>query len=182
MGGSSFDLIMQEVFNQKQRMEELLEENRDLRRQLAELSEGRGIFLEICGKKFALVGEPVVASPQAEPASQDVPAIYQETASKVQNEAPMNAFPETPLPSNDEFEQTADYLDHEVEEVQEEAGSPVHASTFLEDMLVDEFAEAATSQLPVAIWQGSETKQSAPIDEEEKATLRKELIGSFLLE
>ena len=44
-------------------------------------------------------------------------------------------------------------------------------------------AAAATSQMPV--WRGSQTRKLPPVDlsdEEEKAALRKQLIGSFLLE
>ena len=54
MAGSSFELLMQEIFNQKQRMDELLEENHTLRHQLTDLRAGHGIFLEICGRRFAL--------------------------------------------------------------------------------------------------------------------------------
>ncbi len=182
MSGSSFELIMQEVLNQKQRLEELIEENQDLKRQLADLREGRGIFLEICGKQFGLVGEAVVASPQVVSPSQNTPASYQETISIALNETPMSAVPETPLPNHDEFEQVANYPDQEIEEVREEEVLQAAASTFLEDMLIDEFAAAATSPMTAAVWQGAVTRKAEAIDEEEKAALRKELIGSFLLE
>ena len=49
-------------------------------------------------------------------------------------------------------------------------------------MLIDEFAAAATSPMTPAVWQGTMTGKAATIDEEEKAALRKQLIGSFLLE
>ena len=185
MGGSSFDLIMQEVFNQKQRMEELTEENRDLHRQLLDLCDGRGIFLEIYGKKFALVGEQVVASPQAGSTAQNSPTVDQETIGMALNESPTNTVLETPPPGTNEFEQISDYYNHEVEEVEEvqkEGTALTPTPTFLEEMLIDEFASASTSQLPVATWQDSGTSKPLLIDEEEKATLRKELIGSFLLE
>ena len=96
----------------------------------------------------------------------------------------MSTVPETPLPSYDEFEQVASYLDQEVEEVNEEEmlQTATPSSTFLEDMLIDEFAAAATSPMTAAVWQGAATKKAATIDEEEKAALRKQLIGSFLLE
>ena len=184
MSGSSFELIMQEVLNQKQRLEELIEENQDLKRQLADLRGGRGIFLDICGKQFTLMGGPAVASPQVVLPSQDSPASYQETISMALSEAPMSTIPETPLPSYDEFEQAANYPGQEVEEVSEEEvlQTATPSSTFLEDMLIDEFAAAATSPMTAAVWQGAVTRNSAAIDEEEKAALRKELIGSFLLE
>ena len=104
MSGSSFELIMQEVLNQKQHLEELIEENQDLKRQLADLRGGRGIFLDICGKQFALMGGQAVTSSQVVSPSQDSPASYQETISMALSEAPMSTIPETPLPSYDEFE------------------------------------------------------------------------------
>ena len=184
MSGSSFELIMQEVLNQKQHLEELIEENQDLKRQLADLRGGRGIFLDIFGKQFALMGGPVVTSSQVVSPSQDSPASYQETISMALSEAPMSTIPETPLPSYDEFEQAANYLDQEVEEVSEEEvlQTMTPSSTFLEDMLIDEFAAATTSPMTAAVWQGAATRKAEAIDEEEKAALRKELIGSFLLE
>ena len=100
------------------------------------------------------------------------------------SEAPMSTIPETPLPSYDEFEQTENYPDQEVEEVSEEEvlQTATPSSTFLEDMLIDAFAAATTSPMTPAVWQGAVSRNSAAIDEEEKAALRKELIGSFLLE
>ena len=96
----------------------------------------------------------------------------------------MSTSLETPLPSYDEFEQAANYPDQEVEEVSEEnVLQPVTpSSTFLEDMLIDEFAAAATSPMSAAVWQGGVSEKAASIDDKEKAALRKELIGSFLLE
>jgi len=93
----------------------------------------------------------------------------------------MGTIPETPLPTSaDQFERIPYYLD-QTEEQEEE--SPHTSSSFLEEMLVDEFASAATS--PIAVWNGAENKTTTrklAIDEEQKAVLRKELIGSFLLE
>src|SRR5229473_8121181 len=65
MNGSNFELIMQEVLKQKQLLEDLQSENDELHRQLAELREGRGIFVDILGKRFPLVDEPVNVSPDA---------------------------------------------------------------------------------------------------------------------
>lgn len=184
MSGSSFELIMKEVLNQKQRMEELIEENQDLKRQLTDLREGRGISLDICGKQFALIGSLAAASPQVASPSQDSPASYHETISMPLSEAPMSTTPETPLPSYDEFEQAETYPDQEVEEVSEEEvlQTVTPSSTFLEDMLMDELAAAATTPMTAAVWQGAVARQATTIDEEEKAALRKDLIGSFLLE
>ncbi len=58
MDGNSFDHIAQELFKQKQLMDQLVAENRELRQQLAELRAGRGIFVDIFGSRFALRDSP----------------------------------------------------------------------------------------------------------------------------
>jgi len=195
MGGSYFELIMQEVQQQKQRMDELSAENRELRRQLAELRNGHGIFLNIEGILFALnndditnqytavLMEPVGSMAVTAPMTQSTPVIFEPTPVTLLATDSMGTIPETPHPSTDEFMQIPQFVDEL--EVEEGEVPPGYASTFLEDMLVDEFAAAATS--PMAVW-----KAPAPVtrkltavdidDEAQKAALRKELIGSFLLE
>src|SRR5437764_1970210 len=54
MGENSFDLIAQEMLKQKHAMEKLMGENRELRRQLAALRAGQGVFVEICGQRIEL--------------------------------------------------------------------------------------------------------------------------------
>lgn len=194
MAGSSFELLMQEIFNQKQRMDELLEENHTLRRQLTDLRVGHGIFLEIYGRRFALSTEnPPILSQRVSPV-QDVPAVEQATismpitetttdtpASAEQTtitESTMGDIPETPRPDSDQLGSLPPSAGHSEVETAE-----LSHTTFLEEMLIDEFAAAATSQMP--IWRGSQTRKLPPVDlsdEEEKAALRKQLIGSFLLE
>ncbi len=194
MAGSSFELLMQEIFNQKQRMDELLEENHTLRRQLTDLRVGHGIFLEIYGRRFALSTENPPSLSQRVSSVQDVPAVEQATISmpitETATDTPDSAeqttitestignIPETPLPDIDQLGSLPPSAEHfEVETAE------LSHTTFLEEMLIDEFAAAATSQIPV--WRGSQTRKLPPvdlIDEEEKATLRKQLIGSFLLE
>lgn len=197
MGGSYFELIMQEVQHQKQRMDEMSAENRELRRQLAELRNGQGIFLNIEGTQFALnnddianqytavLMEPVGSVPVTAPMTQSAPVTVEPTPVTLLAADPMGTIPETPPPGTDEFMQIPQFVDElEVEKGEVPAG---YASTFLEDLLIDEFAAAATS--PIAVWKAP---SSAPVtrklttvdidDEAQKAALRKELIGSFLLE
>ncbi len=165
--GNGFELIMQEVLSQQKLMDELETENRELRRQLAELREGRGIFVEIHGTRFSLNMEPVVASSDSTPTQELVPAVEQQPTSTI--EIPTTPIPEASLP--------------ETEEVQEEApeeGSLLPSSSFLEEMLLDEFSSVATS--PMAIWPGSAKKSTPANEEEQKASLRRELVDSFLLE
>jgi cell division protein FtsB len=49
-----FSQIAQAILKQKQRMEQLEAENRELRRYLDDLRTGRGIFVEISGRRFPL--------------------------------------------------------------------------------------------------------------------------------
>ena len=176
MVGSSFEQLMEEVLSQKRYMEELLAENYDLRRQLAGLRDGRGIFLEIERQRFSLAGETAADFPKVEPEPQESFVTEQATTTIPISEAAVGTgtTPETPRPSTDEFELLPYSLNKEEEEVL------ARTSSILEDMLDDEFATAATS--PMAVWQGSKTRKLTAIDEEEKATLRKQLVGSFLLE
>ncbi len=193
MGGSSFELIMQGVQRQQQLMEEMIAENHELRRQLAELRTGRGIVLNVEGIQFTLGNEEITnhsLQSQIAPIDQmnqdtSAPATFEATPATSIITVPMGTIPETPYPSTDEFDQIPQFTAELEMEDAEVALPSVPASSFLEDMLIDEFAAAATS--PMAVW-----KSPAPItrkltaidldDESQKATLRKELIGSFLLE
>ena len=57
MSGNYFDQIAQELRKQKQLMDKLEAENRELREQLAALRAGRGILLIVSGTQFALRNE-----------------------------------------------------------------------------------------------------------------------------
>ncbi len=176
MGGNSFELLMQEILNQKQRMDELLEENHTLRGQLADLRVGHGIILEICGQQFALNTSEVPVPSEVVSLIQDAPVADQATISMPLNEIAVDSIPETPRPNSNQIEQMPESLE---QAEQETAVLP----TFLEEMLIDEFAAASTTQMPA--WHGTQTRKLPAIDEideNEKAALRKQLIGSFLLE
>jgi hypothetical protein len=54
MNGDSFDQLAQAILIQKQLLEQLEAENRELRQYLADLRAGRGIFVEIFGSRFPL--------------------------------------------------------------------------------------------------------------------------------
>ena len=164
--GNGFELIMQEVLTQQKHMEELEAENSELRRQIADLQAGRGIFVEILGKRFSLNVEPTVASTESELTQELTPAAKQQPISTI--EIPTTPIPEASLPDTEEVQ----------EEVPEE-GALLPSSSFLEEMLIDEFSSAVTS--PMAVWSGS-SKKSIPANEQDKATLRRELVDSFLLE
>ena len=192
MGGSYFELIMQEVFNQKQLMEAMMAENRELRRQLTNLREGCGISLNIEGTQFPLdsvedtnLSLQAFIAPDIAQKSQDTSTTFDLAPVTSLPTQSMGTIPVTPYPSTDEFDLIPEFdAEPEREDAEIEVPSP-QASTFLEDMLIDEFAATATS--PMAVWKSPApiTKKLTAIDlddEAQKAVLRKELIGSFLLE
>jgi len=170
--GSNFELIMQEVLKQKQLLEDLQSENDELQRQLAELREGHGIFVDILGKSFPLVDIPVGASPDRT-ATSDTDLSLQETT-EILSESLPSSIPVTPVSA----------LESSAKEVQEELPTYVTPtmSSYLEEAMLDEFSAAATREMgQVAVWSGPITNPPS-FDEKEKENLRRELSGSFLLE
>src|ERR1700746_1174654 len=94
---SNSELILQEVLKQKQLLEDLLSENDELHRQLAELREGRGIFVDILGKRFPLVELPESDSPNRK-ATPGADLSLQETT-EILSESLPSSIPETPAPA-----------------------------------------------------------------------------------
>ncbi len=169
MGGSNFNLIAQELLKQKQMMDELEVENRDLRQQLANLREGRGISIEIAGQRFALNGQ-LTQQEDAQVLSPD----------PIETPAPNTTIPLTPpLIAIDMPTIITELSAEEIAQINTPEEEKQKATPFLEEIMLDEFATALTS--PLAVWQGPEKKQEQ-IDDEQKAALRRELMGSYLLE
>jgi hypothetical protein len=170
--GSNFELIMQEVLKQKQLLEDLFSENDELHRQLTELREGHGIFVDILGERFPLVDVPVSDSPNRI-ATPDADLSLQETT-EILSESLPTSIPETPGTA----------FEFSVEEVQEDLPTYITPtmSSYLEEAMLDEFSAAATREMgQVAVWSGPITNPPT-FDEKEKENLRRELSGSFLLE
>ncbi len=173
--GSNFELIMQELLKQKQVLEDLQSENDELHRQLADLRAGRGVFIDILGKRF-----PLADLPASDPLVTRVLPVsdfsLQETREIVSEHMQLSTpAPETPPAA----------VDSPVEDVAHE-DLPTYMtptiSTYLEDAMLDEFSEAATREMSqVAVWSGPITNPPN-FDEKEKEHLRRELSGSFLLE
>lgn len=210
MGGSSFDTIAQEILHQKQIMEQMQAENQELRRQLADLRDGRGIFVDIGGKRFALIGEMNNGHAAKPPAAVQTAQIVQ-TVQVAQDAVEMGTGEEEERTTENEQDVVSPFYDYDEDEegtptrslpaldipVQPERETPLPAThflveneptmpSFLEELMIDEFTTAA--QNPKAVWSAPEPKaqsQQTPLplsDEETKAALRRELIGSFLLE
>lgn len=187
MGGSSFDVITQEVLKQQAIMQQLEEENRELRRQLTDLREGRGILIQIGPQCFALNVDVETNSPRVVPAPAPVAQIQTEpdeiTEMQTQlpdvADAPTMMIVEVEIKAATEAQKRVTTAPLVEEEEQEE---DTFTPTFLEEMMIDEFASASTNKM--AVWSGPVKKQEQPeiTDEEKKAALRRELIGSFLLE
>jgi len=191
MSGNHFDQLAQEILKQKQLMDKLEAENRELREQIADLRTGRGIFVDIYGSRFALRDES--SSVQATSAS-PVPAKTSPLPPTVATSTPPLNQQIVDTPTTERSESTSQSQEPSVKEPvspsnnNEDQKSISRESTFLEEMLVDEFASALTSSN--AVWQGPPEKKPSkpqhkpeePINEKEKEALRRELMGSFLLE
>ncbi len=226
MSDSSFDLILQELLHQQEIMRNLEAENRELHQQLANLREGRGIFVEIDGSRYPLISEvgntgniptPTESFPTApmlpvRVEQEEAPAfVTQEMAGAVDQQS----FVEEAEPVAFEQQPTMSFQAEPVAFDQQptmnfllEDDEPITAFPFLQDTFEEEASAIATNKM--AIWGESPTtpfppdpssqpdlkteptqkpvspekyqQQPALVDEDEKAVLRRELIGSFLLE
>jgi hypothetical protein len=192
---SSFELILEEVIKQKHVLEKLLEENEALRQQLADLRAGKGIAVDILGQRYLLsyeepaaepeavsastpdeITEVLIPVPEASPSQAPEPVAVEPTA-PVAEESPA-IFNEEQAVGPQALRDTSD--DFLLEEVSGDGTPfPATSSSFLEEAMLEEFANATTRQMHV--WSGPITNHPT-LDEKEKATLRKELMGSFLLE
>ena len=240
MGGSNFEVIVQEIMKQKRIMERLEEENCELHRQLADLRDGRGIFLDIHGKRYALIGDSIILdhdstalvslqfvelSEQEQEQQEEQPTLQEqptmqiplydtadastEAMSELDELKVVDALP--PFEQDLELDEEADLDVFTVDDVadrhrEDMADKPTHPDRetplpisefggeedlipppFLEELMVDEFAAASSN--PRAVWTPpqlnhprKQTKKLEMNDEATKAALRRELIGSFLLE
>jgi hypothetical protein len=209
MSDSNFDLILQELLHQQEIMETLETENRELRQQLADLREGRGIFIEIDGVRFALSCEanklPAESLPTVQIAAvitgQEETAVF--AAQELSGNADQQSFTEKSAQDTVEMPPTISEEPTTMNFLLDD--EPVTAFPFLQET-IEEASTIATSKM--AIWgespstpfpplpasqqepealpgpgqKSTQPAKPALIDEDEKAALRRELIGSFLLE
>jgi hypothetical protein len=185
-----FDQITQELLRQKQLMDKLEAENRELRQRIADLRSGRGIFVDINGIRFALRDD---SSPMQATSASSVPAsISSFTTSTPSATSPLNQhIVDTPTEVIPEI--TAQLQEQGVKQMSPskndgDKNATTGESTFLEEIMLDEFNNVLTS--PNAVWQDpaekkpskQQRKPQEPIDERQKEALRRELTGSYLLE
>jgi len=196
--GNNFEHIAQEIIHLQQRMAALRAENTDLRQQLSNLRSGRTILVEIAGKRFSFSVDATEAPAQNAVDATEAPAQNAVDAPKApaQEATTTPALPEQPSTPPIQLEPSSsisstvevpqDYpttprikalQDEEKDDAEEK--NRARPSTFLEEIMLDEFAAAAST--PLAIWTGP-LKKPEPISEDQKEALRRELMGSFLLE
>ncbi|WP_052888802.1 hypothetical protein [Thermogemmatispora carboxidivorans] len=227
VSGDTFDRLLEAIYTQQRLLEELERENRELRQQLQDLREGRGIFVEILGVRYplAVVGavERQVTAPTpavaAQPEYSATPSYQQEP--EWQEEQPGGQGQRGITPTEERpGEITQIRASIGPLEAQQMAQSlpltqaaplegPRLSPSYLEEMLLDEFAAAATGPLgtaargdtgpgstgpasaghpreqrpaPASAEGGPAGPTPTTLDEESKAALRRELMGSFLLD
>jgi hypothetical protein len=171
MNSNSFYLITQELSKQQQAMDALRAENQELRQQLADLRAGLGIFIEIDGNCFALDASTV----------SQISSVSQQ-ATAIANEAATETFPVMPI-----------YKSKGVPPLENNKNEETNPSTFLEEIMIGEFASAMAS--PLTVFQDPLNSQAAEDQkqknsksrqgkskEEQTAILRHDLKGSYLLD
>jgi hypothetical protein len=159
MGMNYFEQLGREILHQKRLMDKLEEENRELRRQIGELKEGRGIFIKIGDQRIALLanGEPSTA--------ENLPPQAQLSDNATQLPA-KGQLAETPSPGEAE-QQPLSVETTKAKEV-----------PFLEEVMLDEFASALTNPVPTPM----ETRKAPKNTYEERRRLQQDLQGSYILE
>ena len=169
MSSNSFDLITQELLRQRQSMEVLQAENRELRQQLTDLRTGQGIFIEVNGERFALNASFTSQASGVESFS----SAPQEANSSI-TDKPTTVISKV-LHAN---------VAESVSPTQNNKQTKTNSSTFLEEVMIGEFASAMPSSptlLQDPIKQQVEHQQEKS-EEEQKAVLRRDLMGSYLLD
>lgn len=169
MNSESFDLITQELLKHQRTMELLQAENQELRQQIADLRDSRGIFIEINGQRFALnvsFSSQTSSVELSPPTQQSDPVINEKSVEEnIEGLAVKNAERASQIENNE----------------QEKTNNNI---TFLEEIMISEFASGLTSPLtllqdPIGQQEGQNQEKS---EEDQKAVLRRDLMGSYLLD
>jgi hypothetical protein len=173
---NSFDGIEKAIELIQQRMVALKTENTELRQQLTSLRNGHNILLEIAGQRFAFADDITEAA--------SYEAVPTQAFPELPSTPPIAHRPDTTTSTPEEGIQDYPTIPRmkaqQVQDAQKDAKEKSQARpAFLEEIMIDEFAAAAST--PLAVWTSPE-KKPEPISEDQKETLRRELMGSFLLE
>ncbi len=170
MNSESFDLITQELLKHQQTMELLQAENQELRQQLADLRAGRGVFIEINEQRFALNVSFIsqTSSVESSPSTQQLGSVINE---KLIKEEIVEKSAKNETERNSQIENNK----------QEKTNNN---TTFLEEIMISEFTSGLASSLTLLqdpIEQQEEQNQEKT-EEDQKAVLRRDLMGSYLLD
>lgn len=185
MGDNNFENIAQEILQQKRLMEALEAENRELRRQLTDLREARGVFVEICGSRFPLQAGDEQASPQVSQAAQPNLSNKPEKGSAPSHpltpSEPHRALHSTRMIADAPTAAITRISRQDVQDViihdEEDNGASLPPS--VEKAIQEELLPAKAA--PLGARARSARRAELPT-EERQAVLRQELAGSFLLE
>jgi hypothetical protein len=157
MGTNYFEQLGREILHQKRLMDKLKEENRELRRQIAELREGRGIFIKIGDQRIPLLSDEEGTTP-ANNAIQAKQSDDEDTSGRITSQAASQTEQKEPVP---------------------EEATRTKEVPFLEEVMLDEFASALTNPVPTTTPEPRKAQKNAY---EERWRLRQDLQGSYILE
>ncbi|HEU5226659.1 MAG TPA: hypothetical protein VFU49_02525 [Ktedonobacteraceae bacterium] len=184
MSDSSFENIAQEILQQKRLMETLEAENKELRRQLADLREARGIFLEIDGNRFAFSTGEVQATLQAsQPISDSSPMKASSPSHTLTPSEPHKTLHSTRMIA-DAPTTTMAKIQIPRQEIQdvitnEDEDERANLPPLVEQAIQEELAPGKAAPIGA---RARSFRRAELTTEEQQAALRRELTGSFLLE
>jgi hypothetical protein len=199
MGGSNFDQIAQALLQQQKVMQDLQEQNNQLRQQLLDLKSGRGISILINGTTFTLGDAFTSTTTTATALDEATPALSTTPSSPAEQEEPISTVgttiqettsAEIPVDTTPVAqEQTIIIPSAEQPSTPTEASENTTNTPFLEDLMLSEFTSAMTSPLHTQIPApdaNPQTEQPDSADEndeaKQQADLRRALIGSYVLD
>ena len=182
MSDSSFENIAQEILQQKRLMETLEAENRELRRQLADLREARGIFLEIDGNRFAFsVGEVQASSQVSQPSSDSSPMKASSPSHPLTSSEPHRTLHSTRMIADAPTTAMAKLPRQEFQDViiSDDEDERANLPPLVEQAIQEELAPGKAAPMGA---RARSFRRAELTTEEQQAALRRELTGSFLLE
>lgn len=182
MSDSNFENIAQEILQQKRLMEVLEAENKELRRQLADLREARGVFVEIGDNRFPLKAGEEQASPQvSQPNLSHKPEKGSAPSHPLTPSEPHRALHSTRMIADAPTAAITKVPRQDVQDVifhdEEDNGASLPPS--VEKAIHEELMPAKATPLGA---RARLARRAELPTEERQAILRQELAGSFLLE
>ena len=193
MGGSNFDQIAQAVLQQQILMQDLQQQNNQLRQQLHDLRSGRGIFVLISGTRFSLAeitsnqdATPPVDAEASTITTTPTPSPAQEEQTITTASTAIIAPVDTDTPMQEET-MSVPAAELSPSTTSSETGEDSAQPSFLEDLMLSEFTSAMTSPLHGQTNPSTTDTESPDSSDEhneakQQADLRRALIGSYVLD